>query len=277
MRQLGGIVLLICFISGAGCTSTRVILAGEDVVSVPKKTVRVTTKLVRRSIFLKDIEHQPMEFHLISTPKKNNSPKVQQEVTDGEGEAGTDLYLAEEGFYEVLIKYPGNHKYRPGEDTVVVLAVPPTKPVIVLDLDNTLTKGNWFKAKPEPIPYDEDTVRVVQALAKKYSVVYLTARPKYLHRRSRAWLNKYGFPEGPILLWYPETLRELSPTRYKRDELLALRREGINLAVGISNTKSDIKAYRQAGMEPIIIGKKKSKRARIAQNWAEIEKLLLKF
>jgi phosphatidate phosphatase APP1 len=276
MRRLGGIILFMILISGAGCGNNRVILAGEDVVSVPKKTVRVTTKLVRRSIFLKDIEHQPIEFQLISTPQKVNLPKTQHKITDGEGEAATELYLAEEGLYEVLIKYPGNHKYQPGEDTMTILAVPSAKPVIVFDLDNTVTKGNWFKSKPEPIPYDQDTVRVVGALSKKYAVMYLTARPKHLHRRTRVWLKENGFPDGPILLWYPETLRELSPTRYKRDELLALRRAGINLSVGISNTEGDIKAYRKAGMEPIIIGKKKAKGARVVQNWAEIEKLLLK-
>ncbi len=276
MKRLGGIILSLGLIFGTGCSETRVILAGEDVVSLPKKSVRVTTKLVRRSIFLKDIEHQPIEFELRSAPKKVKLSKIHHEITDGEGEASMELFLAEEGIYEVLVRYPGNHKYQPGEDTMTILAVPPTKPMIVFDLDNTLTKGNWFKAKPEPVPYDRDTVRVVGALAKKYAVMYLTARPKYLHHLTREWLKKWGFPEGPILLWYPETLRELSPTRYKRDELLALRREGINLAVGISNTKGDIKAYRKAGMEPIILGKKKVKGARMVSNWVEIEGVLLK-
>lgn len=278
MRRLGGILIILCLIIGGGCSSSskRVILAGEDVITPPGKTAKVTTKMFRRSILLKDIEHQSIEFDLVSAPPKIPPRILYRGTTDKEGEAQAELLVPEEGFYEVRIKYPGNHKYQPQEDTMVILAIPPQKPVLVLDLDNTITDESWLHRKREPAPYDKDTVRVVQALSKKYAIVYLTARPKLLHRRSREWLRKYHFPEGPILLWYPQTLRDLSPTRYKRDELLDLRRQGINLAVGISNTKGDIKAYRKAGMEPIILGNKKSKRARTAQSWAEIETILLK-
>jgi hypothetical protein len=276
MKRLGGIFLIISLTLTGGCTGWRVLMAGEDAVTLPQKNVTLITSLEQRNLFLKEMEKRPVEFRLISAPQKSNVNLTRQVITDDEGEAITPLFIPEEGLYQVEVKYLGCLRFAPGADQITVLAVNPKQPVLVLDLDNTITNRNWFSARPEPRPYDQDTARVVQKLAQHYAVVYLSARPKQLHRRTRDWLKRFGFPDGPILLWYPDSFGELKPSHYKKDKLIDLRRSGINLAVGISNSEGDIKAYRKAGMEPILLGKKKAKGARAVKSWAEIEKLLVK-
>jgi hypothetical protein len=262
-----------------GCSTSRVILTGEDVVSLPGRTVQVRARLEQRNIFLRDIDHQKVEFKLLRFPpgKAGAEPRLTPcagSMTDDEGEAVATLFLPRAGLYEVEVRYGGNHRFKPNEDRVIILAVDTGQPVVVLDVDNTLTNENWLHTHPEPGPYDKDTVRVVNAISRRYAIVYLSARPQPLHRWTRQWLAKYDFPEGPILLWYPEKLSWLRPVHYKRDELLEMARKGIHLAAGISNTKGDIKAYRRAGMEPIILGKK-IWYADSVQHWSDIEPLLL--
>jgi len=274
LRRQFVIILAVCSVIGAGCTSQRVIVAGEDVVSLPNRQIHVSAKIEQQNIFLKDIEHQPIEFRLLSAPAKVKLCLLKNGFTDREGVATATVGLTEPGLYEIQAKYPGNHRYRSGEDVVMVLAVPPHRPVLVLDVDNTLTQGNWLEVKPEPIPFDKNTVRVVNELSRRYAIVYLSARPRPLHKRTRIWLRKYGFPDGPILLWYPFQERWLSPSRFKRYELADLRKDGVNLAVGISNTTGDTKTYLRAGMKAIIVGKEIPD-AQSAHDWAQIESILL--
>lgn len=262
-----------------GCSSSRVILAGEDVVSLPDRAVEVRVKAMERTIFLKDIERRKIEFKVLRTPADVPPSEVRlkvadQGVTDDEGEAMATIRVPRPGFYEIGAWFRGDDRYLPQESTVVILAIEPHQPVLVLDVDNTLTDENWLRAKPEPGPYDNHTVRVVNALSKRYAIVYLTARPRPLHQRTQNWLHKHGFPAGPVLLWYPEKFSWLRPVRYKRDILLEMQRAGLNLAVGVGNTTGDIKAYRRAGLVPIILGKKLWY-ADSVDNWAQIETILM--
>jgi hypothetical protein len=268
------LLILICLGIGTGCSNQRVFLVGEDDVSLPQRKIPIVAKLQQRSIFLKDIQNQPIDFRLRTAPTKTQL-RVVNEITDDEGEATAEIFAPVPGIYEIEARYAGNDRYRPGDDVVILLAVQPGKPVLVLDLDNTLTRGNWLTAKPEPIPYDQDTVRVVNELSRKYAIIYLSARPKPLHKQTRLWLRKYKFPEGPILLWFPSRLRWLYPSRYKRYELINLRESGISVRVGITNTEGDAEAYQKAGLKPLILGKN-THYARCVRNWAEIETLLLK-
>jgi len=147
--------------------------------------------------------------------------------------------------------------------------------VIVLDIDNTLTNKNWFKSKMEPEPYDGDAVRVVNKLSEHYAIVYLSARLFPLHNGTRRWLLKHGFPDGPIILWSPTLLDLFRPSFYKRQALADLRNTGVNLVVGIGNTKDDLEAYQEAKMDAIILHKHIDGPNSVTR-WSEIETLLLK-
>jgi len=268
-----GAVLIFCS-AWCGCATERVIVAGDDQVTVPGRNVVLTAKVQVRSLFLEDIKNQPVEFHLVSAPERVRLCVLEKGRTDRDGKVRAVMEVLEAGRYVVAIRYPGDDRHLPNEDVSMVLAVRPGEPVVILDVDNTLTNENWLHRDPEPAPYDGDTVRVVNELARRYKVVYLSARPKPLHTLTRKWLAKYGFPEGPVLLWYPSTWRWLRPSKFKQDQLTALRRMGVNVVAGVSNTEEDIEAYEKAGILPIILGKRE-RDAVHARDWNEIGRMLL--
>jgi hypothetical protein len=259
-----------------GCSTTRVMLEGQDMVSLPQRKFQVSVELRQRNFFLNELEGQPIEFRLVSKPENVKLPSLKNGLTDKEGVARSELSLPKTGLYEVEATFRGNKRFLPDKDNITILVLNPQKPVLVLDVDNTLTDKNWLHIKSRPVPFDRDTVRVVNGLSRKYAIVYLSARPQPLHTLTEKWLKQYGFPDGPIILWYPSKLTWLKPSHFKGDQLLALRRSGVNLVVGISNTKGDIKVYQKAGMDPIILGKQ-SKHAVCAHSWAEIETILASF
>ncbi|MFA5863805.1 MAG: hypothetical protein WC975_03870 [Phycisphaerae bacterium] len=259
-----------------GCSRTRVMLEGQDTVSLPQRKIQITATLRQRNIFLKDIETQPIEFRLVSGPETVKLHSLKKGMTDDEGVARAELFLPATGLFEVETTFHGSKRFFPDKDNITILVLDPQKPVLVLDVDNTLTNKNWLHVNPFPIPYDRDTVRVVNGLSRRYAIVYLSARPQPLHTLTEKWLKKYGFPNGPIILWYPSKLTWLKPSHFKEDQLLALRRSGVNLVAGIGNTESDIKVYRKAGMDPIMLGKQ-SKDTVCALNWAQIETILADF
>jgi len=259
-----------------GCTrpAARIYVIGEDAVSIPERPITVTARLQQRNIFLKELEGKPLHFKLVSSPGNVDLNFSKTGITDDEGRAAIQYGLHTSGLYEFEVSYPGDQRYQSGQDATIILAADPAKPLLVLDLDGTITKKSWLASKPEPVPYDQDTVRVINLLARTYTPVYLSARPKPIHKKTHTWLKKYGFPDGPVLMWYPSEFRWLRPYTYKKDMLIDLDRAGINVCIGISNTEGDMKAYRKAGMLPILLGKK-SRRYLSADNWAGIEEILL--
>jgi hypothetical protein len=251
------------------------------VVTPPGETVRLQAKLEQRNILLKDIEDAIISFRLISSPKGTKLDWSERMRTNGDGRAETTFSIAEEGLYEIEVDYEGTSRFQPKSDRIVVLAISRDKPVLVLDVDKTLTQENWTKRDIELPPYDENTVAVVNELAKRYAVVYLSARPKVLHRTTRNWLRRYKFPEGPILLWHPDKFKWLSFEKYKEDILLNLRKAGIKLAVGVGNAEGDIEAYLEAGMKAVWLSHRAEKKKADTEelttvsSWSQIQDVLL--
>lgn len=237
-----------------GCTHMRVLLAGEDVVTVPGRTVEVKARLQQRNLpIFKDIEGVPIFFKLTSSPPGAGVTLDEQQITNRNGGASVLLPVPQEGIYKIEVHYGGGRRFECKVDEVVVLAIDHQKPVAVFDLDYTLTKNNWTN-KPEEIkPYDKDTVRVINEMSKKYAIVYLSGRPQPVHRSTKKWLKMNDFPDGPILLWYPSKFRWLLTDVYKKDTLQSLREEGFNLALGVGDRNKDAKLYREANMRAILL------------------------
>lgn len=239
-----------------GCSNMRVLLAGEDVLAQPGETVEVKARLQQRNLpIFKDIEKVPIHFRLIASPPGAEVTLEEQKITDDEGAASVFLPVPREGTYKIEVLYSGSRQFESKDDVITILAVGPKKPVAVFDLDYTLTKHNWINQPKTIEPYDQDTVRVVNEISKKYAVVYLSGRPQPVHRASRRWLEMNGFPDGPILLWYPSKFRWLETNRYKKDILQSLHDKGFNLVLGVGDRKADAKIYNQVGMRAIVLNR----------------------
>jgi phosphatidate phosphatase PAH1 len=83
-------------------------------------------------------------------------------------------------------------------------------------------------------------------------VLYLTARPDWLHRRTHEWLAAHGYPDGIVqtTLSYPPKVGS-SAAEFKTDALLALldRFPGA-VEYGIGNADTDVEAYGAVGIAP---------------------------
>lgn len=256
-----------------GCMSSKTLVTCSDVVTRTHQQVVLKGKLEEKDWHLDDIRSQPVELQVLSSPEPMENKLPLQVISNRHGVFTFPLQTSQEGIYRIRARYRGSNRFETSEDEFTILALTPEKPVMILDVDGTLTQERWNFWRKENALYDAHTVQVVNELATRYAVVYLTARPRPLHRRTRRWLQEKGFPPGPVLVWSPRKIRWLDIEDYKQDVLKVLRQQGINLAVGIGDMEDDIEAYQKAGMKAILLGKEESG-ARSAYSWLEIETLL---
>jgi phosphatidate phosphatase PAH1 len=143
--------------------------------------------------------------------------------------------------------------------------------IVVFDIDGTLTTGDKEITKevlagladttyiPEEYAKGSDVVN--EYARKGYLVVYLTGRPDLLKTQTVHWLVKKGFPAGVVRL--TDTLHQIRPKqdgvgKYKRDVLLRLTGQQVNIAAAYGNAETDIWAFAEAGIpksRTYIIGK----------------------
>ena len=139
---------------------------------------------------------------------------------------------------------------------VYVDVVEPGTPIIVSDVDGTLTtsENEEFTAlltgdTPQANP---DAATVLHTLADKgYRIFYLTARPEFLVERTREFVRDRGFPPGLV----HTTLNTTGATgeeavAYKSGELAAIAARGLVPSWAFGNTITDAEAFASAGIEP---------------------------
>lgn len=139
---------------------------------------------------------------------------------------------------------------------VYVDVVEPGTPIVVTDVDGTLTtsENEEFTAllTGETPQANADAAEVLGTLADKgYRIFYLTARPEFLVERTREFVRDRGFPAGLV----HTTLNTTGATgdaavAYKSGELAALAARGLVPSWAFGNTITDAEAFFTAGIEP---------------------------
>jgi len=74
-------------------------------------------------------------------------------------------------------------------------------PIAVVVVDRILTApgtGTIFRDGARPA---ESSVSVMNRLAQRYTVLYLTHHPAARAARGKAWLRECGYPPGPVMRW----------------------------------------------------------------------------
>lgn len=127
---------------------------------------------------------------------------------------------------------------------------------IVLDIDDTLSHTDYFdlilqtgREKSRPLRGAGEAVR---HLAEQFDLVYLTSRPTYLLPATASWLDRNGFPPGPV--YTADRVAELlNVRRYKTRYLAELLKRHPHACIGIGDRSSDARAYRANGMVSVIV------------------------
>jgi phosphatidate phosphatase PAH1 len=164
--------------------------------------------------------------------------------------AGKELAL---GRHRVRLVVAGDHS----STDLLVDVVPKNAPVVVSDVDGTLTSsetaeypalltGDLPDAQPE-------AAAVISALVKKgYRPIYLTARPEWLTARTKEFLATHGFPTGIIHTTTGLTgALNSAAAEFKSSELALINAKGLTIKWAFGNKESDTDAYHAANVQPV--------------------------
>ncbi|HIJ73604.1 MAG TPA: hypothetical protein HPP83_05825 [Candidatus Hydrogenedentes bacterium] len=103
------------------------------------------------------------------------------------------------------------------------------------------------------------SVECMQALAERYQIVYIGARPPSALPYTQEWLRKTGFPEGPV---------HLANTREERLAIARDLRETFDFLAGIGDRWDDNELHLEIGCLSIIAKEHEG-------NWDIVRKHLL--
>lgn len=139
----------------------------------------------------------------------------------------------------------------------------PARPVAVVDIDGTLSDLPEWKVPlmGHRAPTFAGAPTVMADLARRFQIVYLTARDDVFDEGTRAFLARHRFPDGPIIYndlglrsaAERDQLRPSTHGAFKLAELRALRARGVAVTIGVGNSETDAFAYEQAGLPSYIL------------------------
>jgi hypothetical protein len=141
-------------------------------------------------------------------------------------------------------------------DTYIEVVEPGT-PIILSDVDGTLTTSEWERLVdflldniPDVNPGAPEALQALVDLG--YRPMYLTARPEFLGNRTYDFVEQRGLPPGIIHTTLTTTgAMGAEAAGYKSAELQALAARGLVPTWVFGNTDSDAEAYDSAGIMPL--------------------------
>lgn len=177
-------------------------------------------------------------------------------VTDDDGRARFTVpatTFSGPGPHRVRVYLLGDRSYAEGK----VWIVAPGTPVVLFDIDGTLTKddGELFE---ELLGSKAEMHDGADAVARRwadlgYLPIYITGRPYPLRASTFAWLGAHRFPLGPVFT--VDSLLDFLPSEghvgeFKLGALRQLLKTGIRFHRAYGNASTDICAYARAGISP---------------------------
>ncbi len=240
---------------------------GRDMLYNPGEDIWVMAKFAY-GVFDDDIKDEDVDVYLNRECGSTWEPLGTVRTTE-DGEHPTVEGVEDNGGW-VFFKVPprlalgeGRHRFLMvvGGDLstteVFVDIVKPDTPIIVTDVDGTLTtsENEEFTALltgaiPDANP---DSPAVISLLAEKgYRIFYVTARPHFLVGRTREFIEVHGFPPGLVHTSLSLTgATGDSAVTYKSGELAALAARGMVPAWAFGNTETDAEAYENGAILPL--------------------------
>ncbi len=245
----------------------RAILTVEDVVTSPGRPVRLRAHVERDILPFWDppVAGVDVLFGTAGAAK-----------TDASGNAELVLPAADapgRARHEVSIR--GRLPADPAPLVVDILA--PDAPVFVIDIDGTVARCSAYgqavreNRKIRAIAGAADGVK---ALARRFAVVFLTARDHTFRAKTLEWLRDNGFPEAPVLLRRLRYFKQ-SAEAHKRARLSELAPD-VRLAAGVGDLRADAAVYKERGMRAYVLGRAAAEGAVTVADWpallAEVER-----
>jgi hypothetical protein len=227
------------------------VLLADDVLCRPGEEITLAASL-RGGFRLEGVEGVRIQFHL-------DQRRIDQVTSNADGDVQTRWTApAEPGDYAIRVRVKPDDQPEDEDDhtppTRLLVAVRKAEtPLAIVDLDKTLVASGFHRvllgAGPEPMAGSKV---VLARLARTHTIVYLTHRPDFLGPTSKTWLDRHGYPTGPLLTSTLGGLIEGSGP-FKTRRLTDLSKHFTNLTVGIGDKISDARAYAALGLTSVLI------------------------
>ncbi len=204
--------------------------------------------------------------------------KLGEALTDANGYAALPFTPLGDGDYALTVKILAvpQRRFAPMLDVspahLLVAARGPKTEIVVVDLDHTLVASGFHHVLLGTAKPMAGSQAVLQRLARRYTLVYLTHRPNLLGRRSKGWLRQYGYPPAPVLL---STISQAvgGSASFKTGKLAELRKAYPNVRIGIGDKVSDTRSYAENNIPAYLIPHYKDKPSDLRKLAAEIRSL----
>lgn len=231
----------------------------HDVIVKAGTSATIEAKFDYDIVLHKDLEGERVHAYLYGTGM-TGWQYLGSQITNSDGKITVPLGARPVGDYVVRFVVEGDLSSASG----YVSVVDPGRDAVLFDIDGTLTI-NDFEAAADylgvktatPYYYAAEVVNTYRQ--KGYQIIYLTARPYWVTKDGREWLNTQRI--GP---WHyhsnPYSAGPIPPNtqQFKTDYIRHLRNTvGLNTIRAYGNATTDIGAYADAGIpkaETYIIG-----------------------
>ncbi len=215
----------------------------RDVLSVAGEPVSLEIEVERRIVTFIDppVEGAAVEVVGVGTA-----------LTDARGLASVPLGTPAAGTHRFRVRGPG------GEEAEALVCVSGRDhPVFITDIDGTIADVSSLgfilrRGEGESVRPMEGAPAALREIARRMTVLYLTARDHVFISRTKGWLAANGFPEGPL---YARKVRfwSATPRNHKRARLAELRPRFSDLRWGVGDLRWDAAAYAAHGIPAILL------------------------
>jgi len=244
-------------------------LTAEDLLALPGSRVRLVARVERYLIRFVDpsVRGATVEFF-------EGDARVGAAVTDKRGFASIEIDAGPVGRRRFVVRTSR------AEEALFVDVLPADAPVLVLDIDHTITDVSTFRmafTANRDTRHLPDAVDVIRRLGRRFAVVFLTARDRSFLGKTRDWFRMQELPDGPIFLrrrrfWSQRALD------HKLERLAELTKTHRCVA-GVGDLPGDAQAYRTSGMVAFLMdpdGRLPDiEGAARVRGWKELEERLL--
>jgi len=230
---------------------------GHDAITTPGRPVQVRVKFERTLLgyWRPDMKGSRVTIEVLGARRSAR--------TDRDGMASTTVVAGAVGVHPISARLDRSPSARAATSRLFVLD--PSRPVAVVDIDGTISDlPDW------QVPFIGHRAKtfagapaLMHDLARRYQIIYLTARDDTFDAKSRAFLRLHGFPDGPVVYndlglgtkAERDQLKAGNHGPFKLGQINALRVRGVRVELGIGNAETDAFAYENANLPSYILTK----------------------
>ncbi len=261
LRFAAGALLALCAVAPAEA-ATEAGLTGYDVLTRPGRTVKLRAKLERKGMMgiNPDVSGESIDFFLTERDgvALEEAEFLKSDETDGDGMAEVDWVAPEAGRWVIEGRVRRGSDYVALPARVLVAAPPPDRTILLVQLDETVTKATnlqMFRGTPnDKIAVVEGAREILEVLAGPYQLVYLTDLEVGFTGKFKDWLTLRKIPEAPVIFWELFE-RSLSHATYMDKLIGKLRQDFPQATIGVGGRPSDGAAFVQHGAAGIVLAR----------------------